>query len=58
MVALLSTWHQLAHGATLSHRNISPSVASVDLIGPCFKTQPKIHILKIRDAACTVLSTY
>ena len=58
MVALLSTWHQQAHGATLSHRNISPSVSSADLIGPCFETQPKIHILKISDAACTVLSTH
>ena len=35
-VALLSTWHQYAHGVTLSHRNISHSVSSVDLIGPCF----------------------
>ena len=40
MVALLSTWHQYAHGVTsevtLSHRNISHSVSSVDLIGSCF----------------------
>ena len=36
MVALLSTWHQYAHGVTLSHRNICRSVSSVDLIGPCF----------------------
>ena len=37
MVALLSTWHQYTHGVTLSHRNISHSVSSVDLIGPCFR---------------------
>ena len=36
MVALLSTWHQYAHGVTLSHGNISHSVSSVDLIGSCF----------------------
>ena len=36
MMALLSTWRQQAHGVTLSHRNTSPSVSSVDLIGPCF----------------------
>ena len=58
MLALLSTWHQQSHGATLLHRNISPSVSNVDLIGPSFETQPKIHILKISDAACTVLSTH
>ena len=58
MVALLSTWHHQAHGATLTHRNRSHSVSSVDLIGPCFENQPKIHILKICDAACTVSSTH
>ena len=44
----------------LSHRNISHSVSSVDLIGPCLTTQPEIHILKIGDATCigaTVLSS-
>ena len=34
------------------------SVSSVDLIGPCFETQPKIHMLKISNAAWTVLSTH
>ena len=33
-------------GLQLSHRYISHSVSSVDLIGPCLTTQPKIHILK------------
>ena len=36
MVALLSTWHQYPHGVTLSQRNISHSVSSVDLIGLSF----------------------
>ena len=39
-------------GQQLSHRNISHSVSSVDLIGPCLTTQPRIHILKIIDATC------
>ena len=58
MVALQSTWHQYVHGVTLSHRNISHSVSSVDLIDYVLETQPKIHILKNSDAACTVLSTH
>ena len=36
MVSVLSTWHLYALGVTLSPRNISHSVSSVDLIGPCF----------------------
>ena len=39
-------------GQQLSHRKISHSVSSVDLIGPCLTTQPRIHILNIIDATC------
>ena len=39
-------------GQQFSHRNISHSVSSVDLIGPCLTNQPRIHILKIIDATC------
>ena len=39
-------------GQLLSHRNISHSVSSVDLIGPRLTTEPRIHILKIGDATC------
>ena len=45
-------------GQQLSHRNISHSVSSVDLIGPCLTTQPKIHILKISDATCIGATVY
>ena len=43
-------------GQQLSHRNISHSVSSVDLIGPCLTTQPGIHILKIVHCSFLALS--